>query len=382
MRIDGGTKASAGQQSESRFEQVMSRELARSSSGKTPTETNTRTNLAATSKKKAPGSERVGVSFKDTQAGKVLKGMQDSTRNAFTKAMTMTTQTAKTAIATLGKTVDSMMSKAESFKDGAMTKAFGKDGATGKAMGDASGRTGAGLEAGTAKQPGEASSARSPTMATGPKNGPASAPATASISSTTQGTGSQTATPTALRADGPGITAGGERAATAPALADAGTPTTTTTGAVTDGVGTPEGRAALALQEAPTIQEAFLLLSPGLQGVARRAKENGSTLSMVYMLAPNAYGAEFVSITTDDKGFITGPEVDITLNEGAVDTLGNWVALAGEGTLGGKTVTLEPDADGCVFVTDGVDGVPRTVTAWVKGGDAIKAEVLSVRKIE
>ena len=377
MRIDGGTKASAGQQSESRFEQVMSRELARSSSGKTPTETNTRINLAATSKKKAPGSERVGVSFKDSQAGKVLKGMQDSTRNAFTKTMTQTIQTAKTAIATLGKTVDSMMSKAETFKDGAMTKAFGKDGATGKAMGDASGRAGAGLEAGTAKQPGESTSARSPTMATGPKNGPASAPATLST-----GTGSQSATPTALRTDGPVVTTGGERAA-APALGEAGAPTTTTTGtAITEGVGTQEGRAALALQEAPTTQEAFLLLSPGLQGVARRAKENGSALSMVYMLAPNSHGAEFVSITTDDRGFITGPEIDIALIDGAVDTMGNWVALAGEGTLGGKSITLEPDADGCVFVTDGVDGVPRSVTAWVAGGGTIRADVLSVRKIE
>ena len=743
MRIDGGTKASAGQQADSRFEQVMSRELSRSSAGKTPTESNIRFGLTATSKKKAPGSQRVGVNFKAPQAGKVLKGMQEATRNTFTKAMALTTQSAKTAIATFGKTVDSMMSKAEAFKDGAMTKAFGKDGATGKAMGDASGRSGAGQEIGTAKQPGEAASTRSPDTGTGPKNGvsdgspsttrdsknsgktsettgetsptktsardgatgkttgdatgkdgtgsatgtgtgtgrqsgdapstaitgqqngaagsagekskttgssektgdasptktsgkdgagertgaskqsgdtpsarvsgtdgekskavgssdkfgetsptktsgkdgagertgaskqsgdtpsarvssadgekskaagssdkfgeasptkttgkdgagertgaskqsgdapttpssslkgeksnatrattekpgdpsatkskdgkpgdarsampgtgsqnsPASTPeskaaslesaarsvlskampltartaiatfgtrvdmlmtkaqttlgggvmtgalgkdsaagkatgdasgksesaapssqtaesapgrssATGNGPQNTPGPSSQTALPPGARTDGPAIATGTERATAAPASSDAGTLATTNTGTPVEGFGSQEGRAALALQDTPMTQEGFLLLSPGLQGVARRAKANGSSLSMVYMLGPNPQGAEFVSITTDDKGFITGPTIDIALTEGTVDTEGNWVALAGEGMLEGTKVTLEPDADGCAFVTDGVDGVPSKVTAWVKGGEAIRADVMSVRKLE
>ncbi len=388
MRIDGATAASPAQQSESRFEQVMSRELARSSSGKAPAETNIRTGLAASSKRTAPASERVGASFKDTQAGKILKGMQDSTRNALTKAMTQTTDAARTAMATLGKAADTLMSKAEGFRDSAMAQAFGKDGATGKMMGDASGKAGAGLEGGIAKQPGEASSARSPAMASGTQNGPLSGPATATNTSTSPasssapGAGTQAGLTTALRTDGPVITTGAERTA-APALTEAGgpAPTTTTTGTVADGAGVQEGRAALALQEAPTTQEAFLLLSPGLQGVARRAGENGSTLSMVYMLAPNDHGAEFVSITTDDRGFITGPAVDIALDDGTVDTEGNWVALAGEGTVGGTRVMLEPDRDGCVFVTDGVDGVPRRIRAWIKDGDAIQADVIAVQKI-
>jgi len=176
--------------------------------------------------------------------------------------------------------------------------------------------------------------------------------------------------------------AGGERAAFAPAApATADATAIATPGVNTEAAGAQEGRAALALQDASSIQEGFLLLNPGLQSVSRRAKSNGSALRMVYQLGLNAFGAEFVSITTDDKGYITGPDMDIALTEGALDTNDNWVALSGEGMLRGRKVTLEPDADGCVFVTDGEEGVPKSVTAWLGKSDAIHAEVVAVRHL-
>ena len=378
MRIDGGTKASAGQQAESRFEQVMARELSRTSSGKTPTESNTQMTTAANGKKKSvPESQRVGVKFQAPQAGKVLKGMQDSVRQTLSKTANVLTETSKAALATLGKlgdAVDGVITKAVG-KDGMIAKAFGKDGSAGTALGR-EGAAGKAEGAGTAKLSGDTPAAQTRTPATGPQTG------TTPSAPTTPGTASQTAIPTAPRAEGAPVGAGTERGAGTPALAEAGAATTTTTGTTVEGPGAQEGRAALALLETPTTQEAFLMLNPGLQGIARKAQANGATLSMVYMLGPNVHGAEFVSITTDDTGFITGPDIDIALSDGALDTQGNWVARGGAGMLGGTKVALEPDGDGCAFVTDGVDGVPDSITAWLKGGDAIHAGILSVRNLE
>ena len=376
MRIDGGSGASSGKQAESRFEQVMARELSRTSSGKTPTESNVQTTLAANGKKKGvPESQRVGVKFQTPQAGKILKGMQDSVRQTLSKAATVLTQTSKAALAKLGDAVDGAMTKTFG-KDGMIAKTFGKDGAAGTALGKegAAGKADASGGAGTAKLSGDAPSAQTRTTAAGTQ---------AATSPTTPGTTSQTALPTASRGEGVLIGAGTERAAGAPALAETGVAaTTTTTGTAIDGSGVQEGRAALALMETPVTQEAFLMLNPGLQGIARRAQANGASLSMVYMLGPNVHGAEFVSIATDDTGFVTGPDIDIALSDGAVDTQGNWVARAGAGTVGGTKVALQPDADGCAFVTDGVDGIPHSVTAWLMGGEAIHAEILSVRNME
>ena len=461
MRIDGGTKAGTGQQAQTRFEQVMSRELSRSSSAKTPTETNIRTTLTPGSRKSAPGSERVGTSFKAAQAGKILKGLQDSARQIMSKAMTLVTQGSKTASAKLGQAAEAAMTKAQTIKDGPAGKALSKAGATlgdagsalskrmGGQKGDAAstskgagagagegstrsaqtpGAQTSGAQAGGAKTAGtlapgaqtaggqtagtlapgaqSAGAQTAGTLAPGAQTAggrtagtlapgtqsagaqtpgastqgtqTAGPPGSGALTQGTQSAGAQTGTPTQTMAPG----AGGERAAFAPAApATADATAIATPGVNTEAAGAQEGRAALALQDASSIQEGFLLLNPGLQSVSRRAKSNGSALRMVYQLGLNAFGAEFVSITTDDKGYITGPDMDIALTEGALDTNDNWVALSGEGMLRGRKVTLEPDADGCVFVTDGEEGVPKSVTAWLGKSDAIHAEVVAVRHL-
>jgi len=383
MRIDGGTKASAGQQAQSRFEQVLSRELSQTSAGRTPTESGIRTALSTQSRKSVPGSQRVGVDFKAAQAGKILKGVQDSARQILAKTMTTAAQTSQTAFAALGKAIDSALTKAQTIQEGIAEKAGGKDGPL-------FGKTAIGGTPGAETRSGETSTTRSAASGGAPASGTPGttvpAPATAPTSTGAQGSaGAQgtASTPAATAALPLTATAGGERtAATAPTMMETPASPLGTTGTMAETAGAQEGRPLLALQEAPTTLEALLLHSPGLQAMARKAKAGGSTLSMVYMLGPNPHGAEFVSITTDDKGFITGPEIDIALTEGTFDTMGNWIALSGSGQLHGAKVTLEPDSDGCAFVTDGEDGVPKSVTAWLQGGEAIHAGVTAVRKLE
>lgn len=499
MRVDGGTKASSGQQAQTRFEQVMSREMARAGAGATPAETGVRTSVTASTKKSVPGSQQVGVSFKGSDAAKVLKGMQDGARQLLSKSMTVAVQTSKTAFAKLGAAAEGAMQKAQTaLKEGASGGVLSKEGAaTGKssAGGASSGADGKqtgekGAAGGTARGTGTAetgtpaSTARTAGSQTaggqtggsqspgssapgGQKAGSQSAGVSAGNGQATgsqstgeptvggrtagaqsggalftgsqspgsqsagtssaggQTTGAQTAgaggagvvssglqtadaqaagprttgagtqasapqsgTATALRGDAQAAPPGSERAATAPATA---APTLATTegplalpGAAVPGEagGASEGRAALALQDTTaTLQQALLLFGPGLQGAARKARANGSELSMVYQLGPNVYGAEFVSVTTDDTGFITGPDVDIGLADGTLDTDGNWVARTGEGMVRGTKITLEKDSDGCAFVTDGGAETPVQATAWIDGREALQAEIIAYRRV-
>lgn len=149
----------------------------------------------------------------------------------------------------------------------------------------------------------------------------------------------------------------------------------------TEGAAPADARVALPPPEAATAQEAILLHGFGLMAVARRAKASGSALRCVHMLGPNAQGAEFVSITHEDTGFVTGPDIDIALTEGGTDASGYWSAVAGGGTLRGETVVLAPDEDGCVFFIDGEAGVPTHVTLWLGGGEALRAEIIATREM-
>jgi len=496
MRVDGGTKASSGQQAQSRFEQVMSREMSRAGAGQTPTESSVRTNVTASTKKSVPGSQQVGVSFTASDAAKVLKGMQDAAKQVLTKSMNTAAQTSKTAFAKLGAATEGAMQKAQTaLKEGAGGKdgaaggkpsagggaagggAAGTDGkqagekgaAGGTARGTAAGETGtpsstarttgsqtaggqtagsqsagasnaggqtAGSQAGGTLSPGAqtaggqlaggqaAGSSSGGALSSGgqgaggtPTAGTPSAGATAGMASAggqggaaqaagpqtagTQTTGAQASGPagsgaqtstaqsgaaTALRGEAQATLPGSERAATAtaaPTLAASEGPLALPGAAIPgEAGGVPEGRAALALQDTTaTLQQALLLFGPGLQGAARRAKASGSELSMVYQLGPNVYGAEFVSVTTDDTGYITGPEVDIGLMDGTLDTDGNWVARSGEGMVRGMKVTLEKDSDGCAFVTDGGAETPVQATAWIDGKEALQAEIIAYRRV-
>ena len=514
MRVDGGTKASSGQQAQSRFEQVMSREMSRAGAGQTPTESSVRTNVTASTKKSVPGSQQVGVSFTASDAAKVLKGMQDAAKQVLTKSMNTAAQTSKTAFAKLGAATEGAMQKAQTaLKEGAGGKdgaaggkpsagggaagggAAGADGkqagekgaAGGTARGTAAGETGtpsstarttgsqtaggqtagsqsagastaggqtAGSQAGGTLSPGAqtaggqlaggqaAGSLSGGALSSGGQGagtqgaggqgaggtstggtltaGTLSAGATAGMASAgaqggdaqaagpqaagsqtagTQTTGAQTSGPagsgaqtstaqsgaaTALRGEAQATLPGSERAATAaPTLAASEGPLALPGAAIPgEAGGVPEGRAALALQDTTaTLQQALLLFGPGLQGAARKAKASGSELSMVYQLGPNVYGAEFVSVTTDDTGYITGPEVDIGLMDGTLDTDGNWVARSGEGMVRGMKVTLEKDSDGCAFVTDGGAETPVQATAWIDGKEALQAEIIAYRRV-
>jgi len=436
MRIDGGTKASGGQQAQSRFEQAMARELSRPGGAKTSAESAPRADLsAAASKRKAPGSERAGTDFKSTEAGKTLKGLQDATRQVLSKTMGQAGETAKGAFAKLAAAAEGATGKAkagaQAFGEGMAKAGFGKEGAAfGKAAagegtsagkeGAAAGKSGPGEGAAFGKgMAGEgatlgkgAAGEGAATVSTGREGG------TAAQTSGSSGTGAGTSTGTGTQAQGDGPRtgspagtqtstqsgpagaqtsapstpattptqgAGAERAATAatpaPTEAPGAAPATTTTGA--EASAGQDGRAvALAAQNTPLAPEVLAFLqNPWLQSAAKKAAANGAELSMVFQLGANVHGAEFVSVATDDTGFITGPEIEITLSRGAVDTNGNWVAQRGEGMLKGAQITLEADADGCVFVSDGEPDNPATVTARIVGAEALHADVVAVRKL-
>lgn len=402
MRIDGGTKASGGQQAQSRFEQVMTRELSRAGSGKPPTESNVRVDLSASSKRKAPSSERVGVDFKAAEAGKILKGLQDATRQVLSKTLGQAGEAAKGAFTRLAAAAEGAMTKARdaatrTIGDGVAKEAFGKDGGAAGKSAPGAGKEGAapGTGApggGSASAPpasapkGDGASAQTPASATGTANGPASAAPGDGPRTDGPRTGGPAGSPTApgTAPASPQQGTGAERAAPAaapvPAEAPGAAPATTTGAEAAAG---QEGRAVLlAAQNAPALHEAALLLhNPWLQSAAKKAAANGAELSMVFQLGPNLHGAEFVSVATDDTGFITGPEIEVALTGGAVDTEGNWVARRGEGMLKGMKIALEPDADGCAFVSDGEPDNPSTVGARIVGADPLRADVIAVRKL-
>jgi|GEM_PF-2159415 len=610
MRIEGnsavgavGAAEKAQSPTQSRFEQAMSREVSRTATGRSTTEGEIRTALAGDSKKKAPGSERVGVDFKSSQAGKVLEGLRTGGRETMLKTAQVTAQGAKAGFEQAGKALDSLMTKAQglpgkmsstfatvqtstkqtasSMAEGA-TKALSQFGTTttvskgasgeagtnitvgkgvgvGVAVGDAPGgmKSGSGsmLPAGTSTPP--ASSPEGATRATnaagslaagtkpasttpegatrvtnaagnagetisggkgagvavgdapgGAKSGsgstlpagtrPATAEGAPRVTNGAVGTGEagqtgkmgsgkQTvasmaeggtkassqvgtaATPSKTAsgeagtnigggkgtgvtvADAPGgrnsgsastLPAGTTQSATTPegatrvtnaaggtgeaagqtgkmssALATAQTTARQTIASMVEGAtkavsqfGTAatlsnahkrqvmvdaginitagatgpvdasaisDTRAALPAADSSAAQ--VLMHGPGLAALSRKAKATGSALWRVYMLGPNPQGAEFVSITTDDKGFITGPSVDIGLTDGALDTTDQWVARSGTGMVDGVKLTLVPDEDGLVFFTDGEDGVANRVTIRLNENDAIHAEVIATR---
>ncbi len=369
MRIEGGSQANGSQPPQSRFEQVMSRELARAGGGKTPAETSARTKPvtgSADSKKRAPGSERVGVRFESIQAGKILKGMQDSTRQALLKTMTFMAEMSKTTFAKLSISVDTAFGKAQAFSE--------------KAAGTISvkmGGTAAKGEAALIATPKESASTQTTMKGDAPVKGGSLSTATATTTTTT----APASTPITTRGgEAQVIAAGSERTAAPTALMDTVPTNTSTTPNTTEAPGAQEGRVALAVQESPHAHEGILMHGPHLQAAMRRANAAGKTLSMVYQLGENAHGAEFVSIASDDTGIVSGPGIDIALNDGGIDTAGNWAAQAGQGKLDGAEVTLEPDADGCVFVTDGEAGVAQHVTMWIAGSAPLHTEIIAIQK--
>jgi hypothetical protein len=315
---------------------------------------------SADSKKKAPTSERVGVRFGTTQAGKVLKGMQDSTRQVFSKTMVIMAQVSKTAFAKFSGSVDAGFGKAQTLGQTALTALSGKTG--------------------FAALKGEAA------KVVAPNDGPVGQPVTkgaAPAKGAVSAAAAPSTAPLALRGDVQATMPGAERSGasvTAPTISQEASAPASTSSSGVDAPGAQEARAAVVVQDVSQAHEGLLLHGPHLQAALRRAGAAGKTLSMVYQLGENPQGAEFVTIATDDTAMVTGPAVDIVLTDGGVDTAGNWVAQAGKGKIDGEEVVLEPDADGCVFVTDGENDVARSVTMWIAGAVPLRADIVAIRR--
>jgi len=262
-----------------------------------------------------------------------------------------------------------------------LSNAPGEAGATGRGVGDAPGGTtsstastlltGTTTASETATRATNAAGSAGEAAQTG-RNTAATAPGPPPASSAP----GSTAPPTTI-ATAPAGQAGAAGAPGAPVMVDAGINITAGATGPVDASAISDTRAALPAADSSAAQ--VLMHGPGLAALSRKAKATGSALWRVYMLGPNPQGAEFVSITTDDKGFITGPSVDIGLTDGALDTTDQWVARSGTGMVDGVKLTLVPDEDGLVFFTDGEDGVANRVTIRLNENDAIHAEVIATR---
>lgn len=144
-----------------------------------------------------------------------------------------------------------------------------------------------------------------------------------------------------------------------------------------------DGRTAAALPlEAQEAHGGIVMHHPYLVLSSAKAKQAGMKVLLVYQLGPNQLNAEFVTISDQDKAFITGPEVDIVLSDGGFDQNGYWIASTGKGKIAGEAVTLEPTSEGYVFVTDGEDGVALGVRASIAEGGLFHAPVIAERRME
>lgn len=320
-----------------------------------------------TARRSVPEAQRVGVEFRMPQPGKVLKGAQESAKQVLSQSMMLMAAGFKTAFAKLGGAMDAL-------KDGSLRAALG--GAAEKA-GDALSKT----LGGAANKAGDVMAKSVEGMAE--KTGQA---VSRTVETATDRAGqmlSKTATVLAEgarnviafvpgRADGPA------------AMLDPGQSATLLSFAPGSGAEAQQATAlapATAAEAQGVTMEGILLFGPGLLAVNRRAKAAGSALKSVYMLGPNAQGADFVSITQDGKGFISGPDIDIALTDGGIDSSGYWSAGEGSGRLGQTQIALVQNENGCAFAFDGEDDVPQRITAWFETGETLQAEITATREM-
>lgn len=352
MHIDNASKSEPGHQSQVRFEQALSREQSRGGPGRSPSESMVQTMAPTTARRSVPEAQRVGVEFRMPQPGKVLKGAQESAKQVLSQSMMLMAAGFKTAFAKLGGAMDAL-------KDGSLRAALG--GAANKA-GDVMAKSVEGMAEKTGQavsrtvetatdRAGQMLSKTATVLAEGARNVIAFVPG---------------------RADGPA------------AMLDPGQSATLLSFAPGSGAEAQQATAlapATAAEAQGVTMEGILLFGPGLLAVNRRAKAAGSALKSVYMLGPNAQGADFVSITQDGKGFISGPDIDIALTDGGIDSSGYWSAGEGSGRLGQTQIALVQNENGCAFAFDGEDDVPQRITAWFETGETLQAEITATREM-